>query len=208
MTTISLSSLDALRLKACIEPSRACIPPSKGKKTKGDLELPDHISPEPKTASERRDWDRMSSRMEGFHSYFRSAFQQVWVMADKAGDQLPFREYISFAEELVHHLEFHHSIEERHIFPVLAQRMPEFNHKSSAVHLEEHKAIHEGMDRYSAYLSKCKSSPSSFDAEEFRKILQSWGPILFYHLDAEVKTLHHDNLRRYYTIEEVRRLPM
>lgn len=121
-------------------------------------------------------------------------------------------------------LEFHHSIEERHIFPVLAQRMPEFNHKSSAVHLEEHKAIHEGMsmldmssrsllgprslgsfltrrsltgmDRYSAYLSKCKSSPSSFDAEEFRKILQSWGPILFYHLDAEVKTLHHDNLRR------------
>lgn len=83
------------------------------------------------------------------------------------------------------------------------------------------------MDRYSAYLAKCKSSPSSFDAEEFRKILQSWGPILFYHLDAEVKTLHHDNLRRCeslgrpprfgadlslscpdYTIEEVRRLPM
>lgn len=32
----------------------------------------------------------------------RSAFQQVWVMADKVGDQLPFTEYMSFAEELVH----------------------------------------------------------------------------------------------------------
>lgn len=67
MTTITLSSVDALRLKACITPSRACIPVAKsGKgKSKGDAELPEHISPAPKTAAEKRDWDRMSTRMEG-----------------------------------------------------------------------------------------------------------------------------------------------
>ncbi|ORY87456.1 hypothetical protein BCR35DRAFT_38995 [Leucosporidium creatinivorum] len=92
------------------------------------------------------------------------------------------------------------------IFLILAQKMPEFEHETSGAHVEEHEAIHEGMGRYSAYLAKCKSSPSSFNAEEFRKILQSWGPILFYHLDAEVISLSHANLRRYYTLAEVKEL--
>lgn len=53
-------------LAEAIAPSRKLIPPRKASKgRKGDLELPDYIAPEPKNAAERRDWDRMSSRMEG-----------------------------------------------------------------------------------------------------------------------------------------------
>lgn len=117
-------------------------------------------------------------------------------MADKVGSQVPLKEYLAFAEELEHHLGFHHNIEEQHIFPILAKRMPEFAKNGSAEHLEEHKAIHDGMDRYVALINSFKSSPSSYDPEAMRANLASWGPVLFYHLDAEVKTLHHDNLRR------------
>lgn len=36
----------------------------------------------------------------------------------------------------------------------------------------------------------------------FAQVLSSFGPMLMYHLDAEVETLRGDNLRRYYTLEE------
>lgn len=65
----SMPPSDAARLKTCITPSRDCIPPPsgklKGKKSKGDVDLPDFKAPEPKTPGELREWDRMSSRMEG-----------------------------------------------------------------------------------------------------------------------------------------------
>lgn len=38
--------------------------------------------------------------------------------------------------------------------------------------------------------------------------MSSFGPILFYHLDAEVESLKADNLRKYYTLEQVKLLPM
>lgn len=53
-----------------------------------------------------------------------------------------------------------------------------------------------GMERYATYINSCKQRPSNYEPEAMRAILQSWGPILFYHLDAEVQTLHRDNLRR------------
>lgn len=85
-----------------------------------------------------------------------------------------------------------------------------------------------GLDRYMAYINAAKSNPASYSAESFRKVLldlrfgtmlvvarsrtlltgsfaqvlSSFGPMLMYHLDAEVETLRGDNLRRYYTIEE------
>lgn len=35
-------------------------------------------APEPKSAAERREWDRMSTHMEGFHSYFRTHFREIY----------------------------------------------------------------------------------------------------------------------------------
>ena len=64
--------MSAITLEACITPSRSAVKPlaatkaSKAKRQpKGDLDLPDYVAPEPKTNMERREWDRMSSRMEG-----------------------------------------------------------------------------------------------------------------------------------------------
>ncbi|KAK4704387.1 ion channel-forming bestrophin family protein, partial [Phenoliferia sp. Uapishka_3] len=223
-------------------PSRSAVVSSVkkgGKKggNKGDPEKPDYISPEPKNASEKRDWDRMSTRMEGFHSYFRSTFQQMWEAADKVGEggiSLKVRtehdsrsatfkliEIVSSSNILISAGSSKHtwqvitgewtclvqiqlllnptiSIEERHIFPVLAKRLPEFGDD----HPAEHAKIHEGIDRFMAYINLCRANPTLYSAADFRKVLASFGPILMYHLDAEVKTLQGENLRRYYTIEE------
>ncbi|KAL8279226.1 hypothetical protein RQP46_008263 [Phenoliferia psychrophenolica] len=181
-------------------PSRAAVTSTgkKGKKggNKGDVEKPDYISPEPKNAAERRDWDRMSTRMEGFHSYFRQSFQQMWEMADKVGENgVSLREYLAFCEDFRNHLDGHHGIEERHIFPVLAKRLPEFGED----HPKEHEKIHEGIDRFNEYIRKCKAQASVYSPDDFKKVLASFGPILMYHLDAEVETLKSENLRRYYT---------
>ncbi|KAI5480221.1 hypothetical protein MNV49_001549 [Pseudohyphozyma bogoriensis] len=168
-------------------------------------EVPEFVSPPPKNAAERREWDRMSSRMEGFHSYFRATFEQVYKAADKVPDVVPLREFLNYAEELEHHLQGHHGIaEERYIFPVLRKKLPEFGEE----HVEEHKAIHDGLDRYVAFITKCKSNPKDYSAGKLREIMASFGPVLFHHLDAEVETLKADNLRRYYTLAEVRLLPM
>ncbi len=62
-------AMSTYSLAEAITPSRKAVPPRKAAKGRkgGDIELPDYISPEPKNAAERRDWDRMSSRMEGEH---------------------------------------------------------------------------------------------------------------------------------------------
>lgn len=41
-------------------------------------------------------------------------------------------------------LTMHHTIEERHIFPVLAKRIPKFAHTAEAGHVDSHRAIHDG----------------------------------------------------------------
>ncbi|BGP38133.1 hypothetical protein JCM10449v2_002060 [Rhodotorula kratochvilovae] len=199
-------------LEQCIKPSRSAVKPKgqkkggKGKANRGDIELPDYISPEPKTPTERREWDRMSSRMEGFHSYFRLAFKQLFELSDGSFEKrgLSVRDFMGVAEDFNSHLEFHHGIEERHIFPVLAKRMPQF----AEDHQEEHDCIHDGMAQLQALITKYRADPSLYSPDEFRQNLASWGPVLFWHLNAEVESLKPDVLRRYWTLEEVRRLPM
>ncbi|GAA6001151.1 hypothetical protein JCM10207_007433 [Rhodosporidiobolus poonsookiae] len=204
-----------LTLQDAIKPSRAAVKSkyakgkggAKGKKRDDDaVALPAHIAPEPKNQQERREWDRMSSRMEGFHSYFRAAFKQLFELADGSFEKrgLSVSDFMDVAEDFLRHLEGHHGIEERYIFPVLSKRMPQF----ADDHQEEHDTIHEGMHKLELLISKYRTDPSSYSPTDFRAHLASWGPVLFYHLDAEVQSLKPDILRRYWSLEEVKRLPM
>ncbi|BGP22993.1 hypothetical protein Rt10032_c16g5688 [Rhodotorula toruloides] len=198
-------------LDQAIKPSRASISTSTGrskggKARTGDIELPDYIAPEPKNAAERRDWERMSSAMEGFHSYFRHSFRQLFELSDGSFEKrgMTVRDFMRLSDDFTKHLEFHHGIEEQHIFPILAKRMPQFRDD----HQEEHDTIHEGMDSLKSLTKRLKVEPNLYSPDEFRKNLASWGPILFYHLDAEVASLKPDVLRRYWTLAEVKQLPM
>ncbi|KAK4057238.1 hypothetical protein OIO90_001733 [Microbotryomycetes sp. JL221] len=225
--TIAESARAACTLADAIKPSRDAIRDPKKPSKQSTQPKPNHIAPAPKNASERREWERMSARMQGFHEYcehrrkakgfdavirltnytllilqVRQQYQVAWQSADKVGQDEDYdvEYYLWQVRDLLRHLEMHHNIEESYIFPILAKKMPEFGD----AHPEEHKAIHEGK---ALSLFGCKS-PEQFSADEMRRILTSWGPVLFYHLDAEVESLKPDNLRKYWTLEEVRRLPM
>lgn len=107
------------------------------------------------------------------------------------------------------HLTAHHSIEEHHIFPVLARKMPEFRAgKNAAELLRQHKEIHNGMDGFQEYLEKCRSGETELELKVLLTQMDSWGEVLWTHLDQEVKTLGAENMRRYWSKEEMRRMPM
>ena len=92
------------------------------------------------------------------------------------------------------------------VFPALASRMPEF--AESHQHKESHKLIHQGLDDYCDYLKKVKSAPNQYDAAHLQSLMNSLGKVLFKHLEEEETSLGKDNMQKYWTLEELKRLPM
>jgi len=87
--------------------------------------------------------------------------------------------------------------------------MPEFKAgKSAAELLRQHQEIHHGMDVFQEYLEKCRSGETELELRVLKERMDSWGDVLWKHLDQEVKTLGAENMRKYWTKEEMRRMPM
>lgn len=126
---------------------------------------------------------------------------------------MSIKQFINEGLSLIQYLEMHHGIEETHLFPVLARKMPEFRSngsgsKKAAELLRQHKDIHAGMDGFGDYLRGCLSGETPLEMSRLREQMDSWGPVLLKHLDQEVETLGAENMRKYWTMEEMRRLPM
>ena len=100
----------------------------------------------------------------------------------------------------------HHTIEEMHIFPVLAEKMDAF--KKELELLAQHKQIHAGLEKLEEYLGKCKSGELDLRMDELKSFMDAFGDVLWAHLDDEVKQLGAENMRKYWTVEEMRRMPM
>jgi len=113
---------------------------------------------------------------------------------------------IRLAQGFVSHLTVHHDIEEQHIFPILAQRMEGFRPNSAP--LQQHKQIHAGLDKLEAYLVDCKNGDRDLMRDEVKDILDGFGTVLWAHLDDEVRELGAENMRKYWSKEEIARLPM
>ena len=84
--------------------------------------------------------------------------------------------------------------------------MPAF--KKELELLTQHKEIHKGMDKLEAYVDECKTGKRELRMEEMKEIMDSFGKVLWAHLEDEVKQLAAENMRKYWSLEEVRRLPM
>lgn len=119
---------------------------------------------------------------------------------------MSIRSFLNTGEEFCHHLTVHHTIEEQHIFPVLARKMPAF--KKELQLLTQHKLIHQGLDKFEEYLAQCRSGERELRLEEMKVVMETFGKVLWEHLDDEVKELRAENMRRYWSAEEMRRLPM
>lgn len=145
--------------------------------------------------------------MAAFHSKFRNDYKQIYALADSYEKRgLSLSRYLDFALAFDANLHFHHSIEDEHIFGVLGERMPEFREGSE--HPESHLKIHAGLEHYTAYLRAVKSAPNKYDPSELRARMQAFHDVLFTHLDDEEKSLRRPNMEKYWTLEEVKRLPM
>ncbi len=92
---------------------------------------------------------------------------------------------------------------------MLGQKMPEFKAgRNAAELLRQHQEIHKGMDAFEEYLQGCRNGEHELSLSALKLKMDSWGTVLWKHLDQEVKTLGAENMRKYWTIEEMRRMPM
>ena len=138
---------------------------------------------------------------------------------------MSIRQFLNTGSEFAHHLTMHHTIgippllvytiwrrllirivEEQHIFPVLAQKMPAFRKELEL--LTQHKQIHNGLDKFEAYIDDCQAGKRDMRMDELKEIMDSFGTVLWAHLQDEIDQLSVDNMRKYWSLDEVRRLPM
>ncbi|KAJ9658365.1 hypothetical protein H2201_007805 [Coniosporium apollinis] len=170
------------------------------------------IEAEPKlpklSATEFRMYNRMAEHMDMFHENFRRTWNMLYnaCTTNKRPSGMSIRQFLGAGIDFCHHLEVHHSIEEQHVFPILARKMPAFRKELEL--LTQHKQIHKGMDEMSAYLEACKTGEKELRLDELREIMDKWGAVLWQHLDDEVRQLGAENMRKYWTLEEMRRIPI
>lgn len=125
---------------------------------------------------------------------------------------MSLRQFLDEGLSLVRYLTAHHEIEESYLYPILARKMPSFRAASRGTPdcklVRQHRAIHKGMDEFEAYLRACKSGEIDFEMSVLKEKMDSWGDVLFVHLDEEVDELRAENMRKYWTIAEVKAIPV
>lgn len=90
---------------------------------------------------------------------------------------------------------------------MLAQKMPEFR-GDNALLLEQHREIHHGLEDLQQYLEKCRSRKTKLDLAILRSKMEPWSHVLLLHLDLEVEMLGAENMRKYWTWEEMLGMPV
>ncbi|KAL4947070.1 hypothetical protein BDW69DRAFT_190537 [Aspergillus filifer] len=167
----------------------------------------------PLSPADFRIYNQKAEHMDYFHSNFRHSWNVLWGATEtgRRPAKMSLRQFIQIGLSFAEHLEVHHHIEESYIFPYLAKRMPEFQTgkgKRAAELLQQHRQIHAGLDGFKEYLEKCISGEEELRLEVLRSKMESWKDVLWSHLDQEVKTLGAENMRRYWTKEEIAGIPM
>jgi len=165
----------------------------------------------PLSDAEFREYNSMAETMEFFHNRFRATWNLLYnaCLTNKRPAHLTLKQFLNTGLEFCSHLATHHGIEEQHVFPHLAARMPEFAAGANAAELlRQHEAIHAGMDGFAEYLRACRAGETELELRVLKQKMDSWGEVLWKHLDQEVKTLAPANMRRYWSLEDMRRMPM
>lgn len=97
---------------------------------------------------------RLLQGMLPYHNHFRMEHAQIakGLQRSQSAPKVTLIRLMQQALQLCHHLEMHHTIEEAHIFPLLADKVPSFAHNSA--HIAEHAAMHAKLEELEAYASK------------------------------------------------------
>lgn len=140
------------------------------------------------------------------HNGFRLSWNEIYkaCTTNQRPRSMSLREFIAFALRFSEHLEMHHSIEESYVFPNLARKMPAFRKQDEL--LAQHRKIHEGLDKYAAYLKECKSGERELVLRELKELMETFGEVLWRHLEDEVVELGAENMRKYWTLADMKNL--
>jgi hemerythrin-like domain-containing protein len=117
---------------------------------------------------------------------------------------MSIRQFLSIGLDFCHHLETHHMIEERYFFPELAVKMPLFRQRDHL--LSQHAQIHAGLEGFEKYLMDCRRGERELRMEEMKELMDKFGKVLWAHLDDEVEQLGAENMRKFWTREEMDRI--
>ncbi|KAI2734863.1 hypothetical protein DTO013F2_10220 [Penicillium roqueforti] len=120
---------------------------------------------------------------------------------DATGEQRLIEHGLAFCNEL----EVHHDREETFLFPKLAARMREFGSQSHLV--DQHKKIHVDLAVLKQYLLDCHNEEKVLDRADIMKIMDEFSETLWAHLDDEVYALRAERIRRYWTLDELKKIP-
>lgn len=159
------------------------------------------------SASDFRAYNRLADMMNAYHNHFRHEWTTLSnaCTANKRPQGMSIRQFLSLGESFCRSLTMHHNIEESYIFPELARRMPAFRDQREMK--SQHKQIHEGLEVFEKYLQDCRRGETELRLEEMGRIMGTFGEVLWKHLDDEVLQLGAENMRRYWTKEEIRAIP-
>ncbi|EFY85984.1 hypothetical protein MAC_08003 [Metarhizium acridum CQMa 102] len=143
------------------------------------------------------------------HNYFRQTWTLLWTAAttSRRPQNLAQRQFLNEAISFARHLSAHHGIEEAHIFPLLATRMPEFDAKRGSL-VKQHDQIHKGLEDFETYVKQCHAGREDFEMGVLREKMEGWEGVLWKHLDEEVKMLGAERMRAVWSKEEMMRMPM
>ena len=117
---------------------------------------------------------------------------------------MSIRQFLSMGLDFCHHLETHHMIEEHYFFPELAVKMPLFRQREHL--LSQHAQIHAGLEGFEKYLMDCRRGERELRMEEMKELMDKFGKVLWAHLDDEVEQLGAENMRKFWTREEMDRI--
>lgn len=152
-----------------------------------------------------RTFNRLAEQMTMYHSILRKNWDELYAGTAQASRKPSPLALVSLGMQFCQHLKGHHDIEEAYWFPVLGRKMKGFQHGGFAK--EQHKAMHKGLDVLAAYMVECKRGDRELKRAEVREIMDSFGVILWSHMDQEVVELGADNMRKFWTKEEMLRFP-
>jgi hemerythrin-like domain-containing protein len=119
---------------------------------------------------------------------------------------MSIKQFLTTGLELCSSLNLHHDIEEKHVFPLLARKMPLFQKQDLLV--AQHKEIHAGLEKLEKYLGDCRIGERELRLNELKVVMDGFGKVLWQHLDEEVEQLEAENMRKFWSLEEMRRMPM
>lgn len=159
------------------------------------------------SAQEFQAYNRMATHMDYFHNHFRESWNTLYKAceANKRPKNLSIRAFLSVGLQLCQHLTMHHDIEEASIFPVLAKKMPAFRHEMEMK--TAHKSIHDGLEKLEPWLEQVQSGERELNLRELKVIMDTFGEVLWQHLDEEVVELGAENMRKYWTLAEMQNMP-